>query len=145
MIQTLTVREAETRVAAAKALLEDAERRVRDAQGDLNEAQAAEMIAKFRTVEWQVLYELRIGGMLVRYDDPSDENNNARNLPRRFRERPGCLVSGEFDRRTPVSDTTMRRLVQSGLAQWRHEPGCAIEMRLTPDGERRTATMTRPS
>ncbi len=132
------------RVRAAERRLERARADLDAAHAALEDARAAEVAVRFRAVHWEVLYELRIGGMLVRYDDPSSDNNNDRNLPRRFREKPGCLVSGEFDRRTPVSDRTMRMLVQSGLAQWRQEHGGPIEMVLTPAGERRTADMTRP-
>lgn len=140
-----TLRTAQAGLAAAKARLTAAQHELQAAQRELADATAAQAIAQFRRVEWKVLYELSIGGMLVRYEDPSDDNNNGSNLPRRFREKPGCLVSGESHRRTPVSDRTMRSIVRSGLAHWVHEPGCAVEMRLTAAGVRRTSGMTRPA
>lgn len=140
-----TMRSARAGVTAAQAGLAHARQELEAAEQALADAAAAEVATRFRNVEWEVLYELGIGGMLVRYDDPSDANNNDRNLPRRFREKPGCLVSGEFDRRTPVSDRTMRSLVRSGLAHWVHEPRSPVEMKLTPAGMRRIEGMARPS
>lgn len=139
-----TTREAQAGVAAAQARIAMAQQDLKTAEQALAEAVATEAATRFRKVEWEVLYELSIGGVLVRYDDPSNDNRNGDNLPRRFREKPGCLVSGEFDRRTPVSDRTMRSIVRSGLAQWVHEPGCPVEMKLTPAGVRRMAGMLRP-
>jgi hypothetical protein len=140
-----TTRAAQAGVKAAQARLAAAQQDLQAAERALADAAAAEVATRFRRIEWEVLYELGIGGVLVRYDDPSDANNNDRNLPRRFREKPGCLVSGEFDRRTPVSDRTMRSLVRSGLAHWVHEPGSPVEMKLTPAGMRRIQGMARPS
>jgi hypothetical protein len=138
-------RAARDAVLTAERDLQTAERTLAAARAALDDARAAAVAERFRTVHWEVLYELRIGGMLVRYDDPSPSNNNDRNLPRRYREKPGCLVSGEFDRRTPVSDRTMRMLVDSGLAHWTRDQGGPVEMRLTPAGERRMAGHLRPS
>jgi len=144
MTEVRTTRAAQAGVKAAQARLAIAQQELQAAEQAFADAAAAEAETRFRNVEREVLYELSIGGMLVRYDDPSDDNRNGENLPRRFREKPGCLVSGEFDRRTPVSDRTMRSIVRSGLAHWVHEPHSPVEMRLTPTGVRRTAGMTRP-
>jgi len=144
MTEVRTTRAAQAGVKAAQARLAIAQQELQAAEQAFADAAAAEAETRFRNVEREVLYELSIGGMLVRYDDPSDDNRNGENLPRRFREKPGCLVSGEFDRRTPVSDRTMRSIVRSGLAHWVHEPRCPVEMKLTPAGARRMTGMLRP-
>lgn len=147
MTRSAAIRAAEAQVDAAYANLRQAENDLHSAQAALNAVQADEVVSRFRTIDWEVLYELGIGGMLVRYETGSDGDALAvnPNLPRRYVEKPGCLVSGEFDRRTPVSDRTMRLLVQSGLARWVERRGHATEMRLTEEGARRVAGMTRPS
>lgn len=147
MTRSAAVRAAEARIETARADVQKAEDVLRSAEDALNDAQAEDTIAQFRTIDWEVLYELGIGGMLVRYETGVDDAGVSLNpnLPRRYVDRPGCLVSGEFDRRTPISDRTMRLLVRSGLARWVEQRGSATEMRLTDEGVRRIAGMARPS
>lgn len=134
------ISEAAEAVRSAERAVAGAERALAIARMALAEAERERIVVKFRDVHREVLYELRIGGQLVRY-----ETQDGVNLPRRFAEKPGCLVSGEFDRRTPVSDTTMRTLVASGLTRWTQDQGGPVEMTLTPAGEHWTEDLARPT
>lgn len=139
-IEAPDVPNARRRMAQAESALAAARTRLDDAKTHLNDVIAEKIIAGLRRIDWEVVYELSIGSTLVRYM-PYEDNPN---LPGRFAEKPGCLISGEFDRRTPVSERTMDVLTRSGLAEWSVRPGQPNEMKLTDTGRRR-APGIRPS